>query len=191
MKQAWHALRLPLGAIGLALLIGAILLALSGANPVGAYGALLQGAFGGVDEFGRTLEKSTPLIFSGLAVAFAFKAGLFNIGGQGQLLIGALVAGVIGFAVPGLPPILHLPLAFIGGALAGGLYGMIPGALKAYTGAHEVITTIMLNYIAIKRDLTLDDETSNKLARRLWVRAEQVKNGRAKKEQMYDFYKDD
>ena len=149
MKQAWHALRLPLGAIGLALLIGAILLALSGANPVGAYGALLQGAFGGVDEFGRTLEKSTPLIFSGLAVAFAFKAGLFNIGGQGQLLIGALVAGVIGFAVDGLPPILHLPLAFIGGALAGGLYGMIPGALKAYTGAHEVITTIMLNYIAI------------------------------------------
>jgi simple sugar transport system permease protein len=89
------------------------------------------------------------LVFSGLAVAFAFKAGLFNIGAQGQLYFGALTAAFIGFAVDGLPAIVHAPLALLCGALAGALFGAIPGALKTYTGAHEVITTIMLNYIAI------------------------------------------
>jgi simple sugar transport system permease protein len=85
----------------------------------------------------------------GLAVAFAFKAGLFNIGGQGQLLMGAIVAAYIGFALDGLPFIIHMPLALLGGSLAGAAYAAIAGALKAYTGAHEVITTIMLNFIAI------------------------------------------
>ena len=98
---------------------------------------------------GRTLEKATPLIFSGLAVAFGFKAGLFNIGAQGQLLFGAIVAAALGFGIEGLPAIIHIPLALLGGGLAGALYGAIPGALKTFTGAHEVITTIMLNYIAI------------------------------------------
>jgi simple sugar transport system permease protein len=95
------------------------------------------------------LEKATPLIFSGLAVAFEFKAGLFNIGAQGQLVFGALVSAVVGFSVTGLPSLLHIPLAILAGGIAGALYGAIPGALKTYTGAHEVITTIMLNYIAL------------------------------------------
>jgi simple sugar transport system permease protein len=102
-----------------------------------------------VTAFARTLEKATPLIFAGLAVAFGFKAGLFNIGAQGQLLLGSITAAVIGFAIPGLPPILHALLALAGGALAGALFAAIPGALKTFTGAHEVITTIMLNYVAI------------------------------------------
>jgi simple sugar transport system permease protein len=139
----------PVAAVLLAALIGAVILAVSGANPIFAYGALLKGAFGNMSAFGRTLEKATPLIFSGLAVAFGFKAGLFNIGAQGQLLFGAITAAALGFGIEGLPAIIHIPLALIGGAIAGALFAAIPGALKTYTGAHEVITTIMLNYIAI------------------------------------------
>jgi ABC-type uncharacterized transport system permease subunit len=148
-ESLWRSLAVQVVAVVLALLIGAILILLLGADPLRAYGALFQGSLGSVKALGRTLEKATPMMFSGLAVAFAFKAGLFNIGAQGQLLLGAITAAFIGFAVPGLPAFIHAPLALIGGALAGGLYGAIPGALKAYRGAHEVIVTIMLNYIAI------------------------------------------
>ncbi len=147
--QVWRAVSVPLAAVLLAALIGAIILIISGANPLQAYAALLQGAFGNSNALGRTLEKATPLIFSGLAVAFGFKAGLFNIGAQGQLLFGAITAAAIGFGIDGLPAVIHIPLALLGGGLAGALYGAIPGALKTFTGAHEVITTIMLNYIAI------------------------------------------
>jgi simple sugar transport system permease protein len=147
--KALRELSIPVAAVLLALLIGAVILLISGANPIQAYVALFQGAFGSMTALGRTLEKATPLVFSGLAVAFAFKAGLFNIGAQGQLLFGAITAAAIGFGVEGLPAIIHIPLALLGGALAGALYGAIPGALKVFTGAHEVITTIMLNYIAI------------------------------------------
>lgn len=146
---AWRAVSVPLAAVLLSALIGAIILLISGANPIEAYAALLEGSFGSLSAFGRTLEKATPLVFSGLAVAFAFKAGLFNIGAQGQLLFGAITAAVVGFSLQGIPAIVHAPLALLAGFLAGALYGAIPGALKAYTGAHEVITTIMLNYVAI------------------------------------------
>lgn len=149
IRRVWKAVSVPLVSVALALLIGAILLIISGANPLEAYIALFQGAFGSPEAFARTLEKATPLIFGGLAVAFAFKAGLFNIGGQGQLLIGGIVAAYLGFAIDGLPLIIHMPLALLGGSLAGAGYAAIAGALRAYTGAHEVITTIMLNYIAI------------------------------------------
>ncbi|MCP5095724.1 MAG: ABC transporter permease [Chloroflexi bacterium] len=149
LASIWRAISVPLTAVILALVIGALILMTSGANPIEAYVALAKGAFGDMEALGRTLEKATPLILGGLAVAFAFKAGLFNIGGQGQLLLGAIVAGALGFGLKGLPFIIHMPLALIGGALAGALYGAIPGALKTYTGAHEVITTIMLNFIAI------------------------------------------
>ncbi len=149
LRQIWRGISVPLVAVLLAGLIGAVLLVISGANPLQAYGALFKGAFGSPVAIQRTLEKATPLIFSGLAVAFAFKAGLFNIGAQGQLLIGAIVAAFVGFSIHGLPAIIHAPLALLIGGLAGALYGAIPGALKTYTGAHEVIVTIMLNYIAI------------------------------------------
>jgi simple sugar transport system permease protein len=148
-ESLWRTLTIQLVSVLLALLIGAIIILISGADPLRAYGALFQGSLGSVTALGRTLEKATPLIFSGLAVAFAFKAGLFNIGAQGQLLFGAITAAAIGFGIKGLPSFIHAPLALIGGALAGGLYAAIPGVLKAYRGAHEVIVTIMLNYIAI------------------------------------------
>jgi len=149
LVQIWLSIRVPIAAVILALLVGAVILIVSGVNPLKAYAALFNGAFGNEIYLQRTLEKATPLIFSGLAVAFAFKAGLFNIGAQGQLLLGALTSAIIGFSVTGLPPLIHIPLALFGGALVGALFGAIPGALKTFTGAHEVITTIMLNYIAI------------------------------------------
>lgn len=149
LQRIWRAVSVPLLSVLLAALIGAVILWLSGSNPLEAYWALLQGALGSPTAVGRTLEKATPLVFAGLAVAFAFKAGLFNIGGQGQLLIGGIVAAYLGFALNGLPFIIHMPLALLGGSLAGALWAAIAGALKTYTGAHEVITTIMLNYIAI------------------------------------------
>ncbi len=145
----WRTVDVPVVAVLFSAVIGAVLLRISGADPLDAYRALFQGSLGNISAFGRTLQKATPLIFSGLAVAFAFKAGLFNIGTQGQLLFGALAAAMVGFTVQGVPAWLHIPLALLIGALAGGLYGMIQGALKAYTGAHEVITGIMLNYVAI------------------------------------------
>ncbi len=144
-----RALSVPLAAVVLASLIGAIILTAHGANPFEAYAALLKGSFGTIAAMSRTLEKTTPLIFSGLAVAFAFKAGLFNIGAQGQLLFGALTAAIAGFGLNGLPAIIHLPLALLAGAGAGCLYAALQGALRVYTGAHEVITGIMLNYVAI------------------------------------------
>jgi simple sugar transport system permease protein len=149
LRNVWLAIRVPVVAVLLSLVIGAIVLLISGANPIEAYAALFEGAFGSQAAIQRTLEKATPLVFTGLAVAFAFKGGLFNIGAGGQLLFGAIVAAAIGFGISGLPAIIHAPLAFFGGALAGAGYGAIPGALKARTGAHEVITTIMLNFIAI------------------------------------------
>lgn len=149
IRRFWRSINVPVAAVVLSLLIGAALLLISGASPLDAYGALFSGAFGSANGIQRTLEKSTPLIFSGLAVAFAFKAGMFNIGAQGQLVFGSMAAAVVGFSFEGLPFIVHVPLALLAGCAAGALYGAIPGALRTYTGAHEVITTIMLNYIAL------------------------------------------
>lgn len=149
LLQLWRSTSVPIVAVVISLLLGAVILLFDGVSPLRAYSALWEGAFGDVGDVRRTLEKATPLIFSGLAVAFAFKAGLFNIGAQGQLVFGALAAAIVGFGVTGLPPVIHVPLALLAGAAAGALYGAIPGALRTYTGAHEVITTIMLNYIAL------------------------------------------
>ncbi|MFC7481294.1 ABC transporter permease [Luedemannella flava] len=96
----------------------------------------------------ETLTYTAPLVFTGLAVALAFRGGLFNIGAQGQAIIGAAVAGLVGFGLH-LPPVVHLVFTLVAGAIGGAAYGFVPGFLKARTGAHEVITTIMLNYIAL------------------------------------------
>ncbi len=114
-----------------------------------AYAALVQGALGGTSQISETLVSSTPLILTGLAVAVPLRAGLFNIGAEGQVVAGGVAAGFIGFALTGWPLALHLPIAIAAGILAGGFYGWIPGVLKARTGAHEVISTIMLNNIGL------------------------------------------
>lgn len=100
--------------------------------------------------FSESLVISTPYIFAGLAVALGFRGGLFNIGAEGQLFVGGLASVYVGYAIKGLPALIHLPLAILAGILAGGIWGAIPGYLKARTGAHEVINTIMMNYIAFR-----------------------------------------
>ena len=114
-----------------------------------AYGALFSGSLGSADAISESLVASTPFIFAGLAVALGFRGGLFNIGAEGQLWVAAGVSVVIGYTFQ-LPAIIHLPLAVIGGFLGGAIYGAIPGYLKAKTGAHEVINTIMMNFIAFR-----------------------------------------
>lgn len=143
-----RAIRMPALALFTALLVGAIVMLLSGDNPLAAYWGLLQGAFGSLDAISRTIRKATPFILTGLSVAFAFKAGLFNIGASGQFMMGTIFSVAVGVSFEGLPAVIHLPLALLAGALGGALWGGIAGWLKVWKGAHEVITTIMLNYIA-------------------------------------------
>jgi general nucleoside transport system permease protein len=154
LGRALDAMLVPLLAVLTAIIIGGVVIALAGGNPFAAYAGLLQGAFGTTRAWSETAVWATPYIFAGLAVALAFKGGLFNIGAEGQLAFGAVVAAWIGYALPdvlgfSLPAVIHLPLAIGVGVLAGSLWAAIPGALKAYTGGHEVINTIMMNYIAL------------------------------------------
>jgi ABC-type uncharacterized transport system permease subunit len=118
----------------------------------GAYSGLYIGAIGNpfvdINPISETLLRATPLIFAGLAVALGFRAGLFNIGAEGQIYIGALFATGVGVGFTGLPMFIHLPLAVLAGFVGGAVWGFVPGLLKARTGAHEVITTIMLNYVS-------------------------------------------
>lgn len=135
-------------AIVFALLIGAVLIYLSGHSAIDAYYHLFFGAFGNTYNLAQTLLKSIPLIFTGLAVAIGFQSGLFNIGIEGQLYWGAFITAIVALSLPGLSGYLLIPVALLAGAFAGGVWGAFPGYLKAKTGAHEVITTIMLNYVA-------------------------------------------
>jgi simple sugar transport system permease protein len=141
----------PLYAIIVALVVAGVVIVLIGKNPIEAYWALLRGMFGNPDRIAASLGRSTPFIGAALAVAFAFKAGLFNIGAEGQLLVGATVAAWVGTfsSLAGLPGIVLVPIILVSGVVGGAVWGGIPGFLKARTGAHEVIVTIMLNNIAI------------------------------------------
>jgi len=144
---------IPALAVFTALVIGGVIIMLTGyslGETLNAYRALLEGSVGSLRAISQTLTEATPLVFTGLAVALAFRAGLFNIGGEGQLLMGGMLAVLAGFTFTGLPLIIHLPLAIVCGAIGGAIWGFIPGFLKAKTGAHEVIVTIMLNYIAYR-----------------------------------------
>jgi general nucleoside transport system permease protein len=138
----------PLIAVVIGLLVGALFMVFSGNNPVEGYGALFTGIFGTLYDFGETIRQITPLIFTGLSVAFAFRTGLFNIGAEGQYIIGSFVAVVVGIVI-NLPWFIEAPLAFLAGCVAGGLWSAIAGYLKARFHVHEVISTIMLNYIAL------------------------------------------
>ena len=140
----------PMLAIVTALIISAIIILATGASVTAAYSGLFTGALGSPKAIANTLVEATPYIFAGLAVALGFKCGLFNIGVEGQLAMGSMAAALVGAQFTSLPLLLHLPLALLAGILGGALWGAIPGFLRARTGAHEVITTIMLNYIVIR-----------------------------------------
>jgi simple sugar transport system permease protein len=147
-RQIARSLLIPVLAVVTALLIGAVLMVIFGDDPIAAYRGLLSGAFGSGRAWATTIRKTTPLILTGLSVAVAFKAGLFNIGASGQFLMGTVASVAVGIHFEGLPLFIHLPLALLAGVVGGMIWGAIPGLLKVYTGAHEVIVTIMLNYIA-------------------------------------------
>ncbi|MFT3892317.1 MAG: ABC transporter permease [Anaerolineales bacterium] len=154
VRSALDAMLIPFLAILTAVVVGGIIIAVVRGNPFLAYAGLLQGSFGSAKALSETAVWATPYIFGGLAVALAFKGGLFNIGAEGQLAIGATVSALIGYALPGwfgvdIPLIIHLPLTILIGMAAGALWASIAGFLKAYTGGHEVINTIMMNYIAL------------------------------------------
>lgn len=138
----------PIVALLLAFLIGAVLIRLQGVNPTYAYRTLFGSALLTPDGLLRTLQKATPLILTGLAVVVGLRVGLFNIGAQGQLLWGAIGAAVVGVSLAGPPAIVLVPAALIVGVIGGALWGALAGALKAWRGVHEVISTIMLNLIA-------------------------------------------
>lgn len=139
----------PAVAIAAAFAAGAVFIAAIGESPVVVYGKLLSGTFGNFYGLGQVLFKATPLIFAGLSVALAFKAGLFNIGAEGQLYIGTFAIAWVGFTLSGLPGPVLIPLCILAGAAGGAIWGFIPGYLKARFGTHEVINTIMLNFVAI------------------------------------------
>src|ERR1700704_3626223 len=145
-----YSLGIPLLAVVTALVLGGLVIFATGGNVLLAYQGLWEGSLGRPQSISETLVWATPYIFGGLAVALAFKAGLFNIGVEGQIALGSLAAVYVGDAVKDVPFPFHLILAVAAGTLAGALWGAIPGFLKARTGAHEVIVTIMLNYIAIQ-----------------------------------------
>ena len=131
-----------------AFFVSAIVIALMGESPVEAFGVLLNGAFGYPEATGYTLYYATNFIFTGLAVSIAYHAGLFNIGGEGQAVLGGIGLAVFIFAFEGLPSWILIPLAILGAALFGAVWGAIPGYLQAKRGSHVVITTIMFNFIA-------------------------------------------
>ena len=135
-------------AILFAFIAGAVILYVTGYSPVEAYTAMARGAFGDIYGIGQTLMQATPIIFTSIAFLVSYKAGLFNIGAEGQFLIGAIASAVVGIYLEGLPWIIHAPLALIAGMVAGGLWGLIPALLKTRFEAHEVITTMMLSYVA-------------------------------------------
>ena len=151
----------PVASFVLALLFGAVLLALAGANPLKTYLAMLEGAFGAPEQWGRgefyslteTMVKATPLMLTALGVSIAFRMLFWNIGAEGQLVMGGFAAGAVALWAPTLlpfiPPWAYLPLMVVAGMLGGAFWGLIPAVLKAYLRVNEIITTLMLNYIAI------------------------------------------
>ena len=153
----------PLLTAVIAFFIGGLVIALTGSSPFNTYKAIFEGSglnwfFPWISSEDRTIAAlnlqqtlilTTPLILTGMAVAYAFRAGLFNIGGQGQYWAGLYLGVVVGSSLDGLPGVLHVILALVLGTLAGAVWGGIAGFLKARTGANEVISTIMLNYCAL------------------------------------------
>jgi simple sugar transport system permease protein len=141
---------LPVFATLAALSVGALMLIVLGANPFEAFAALYDGAFGSANALADTVVKATPLLLIGLGICISFRGNVINIGGEGQMIIGALFATAIGLAFPEWPGALMIPVAMLAGFLGGAIWGGIPGALKAYFNVNEILSTIMMNAIAVQ-----------------------------------------
>lgn len=149
--RAWMTVAQKVGtpavSVVLAIAVGSVIMWASGYDAVAAFGALFKGAFGGPKQIGDTLLRATPLILTGLGLAYGFRANLFNIGAEGQLFLGGLAAAYLGVALAGLPWAVLVPLLIVAAMLAGAAWAFVPAILKARIGAHEVITTMMFTYI--------------------------------------------
>lgn len=137
----------PFISVAIAIVVGSLVILAAGKDPLAAFGAMFSGAFGGSRQIGETLLRATPLIFTGLAIAYGFRSGLFNIGAEGQLFLGGLAAAIVGVKLAGLPWIVSAPLVLVAAALGGAAWAFLPALMKAKIGAHEVITTMMFSYI--------------------------------------------
>jgi ABC-type uncharacterized transport system permease subunit len=140
----------PILAVIAALLVGGLTLLVLGASPVEGFGALIQGAFGSRQALSDTASKAVPLLLVGVGITIAFRANVINIGGEGQIVLGALFGTGLALLAPGLPRWLLLPGVLVAGFLGGALWGAIPGALKAYFNVNEILSTIMLNIVAVQ-----------------------------------------
>lgn len=141
---------LPVFATFAALAVGAVMLLILGANPIRAYGALLEGAFGSGNALAETAVKAVPLLLVGLGICIAFRANVINIGGEGQMIVGAILATLVGLSLSGSAGWLVIPLAMVAGFVGGAFWGAVPGALKAYFGVNEILSTVMMNAIAVQ-----------------------------------------
>ena len=148
-RALWRSVYQAVLSVVLSLVIGALLLLISGQNPLLAYQSLWFGSFGSVDRFAETLVKAAPLLLVAISVSISFRCQIWNIGAEGQVILGGIAAIWVALTFSSLAPIVLLPLSVIAGAVAGGLWSLIAGLLKAYAQANEVITTSMLNYIAV------------------------------------------
>ncbi len=146
----WGESFLPVVAVAAALAVGAVMLLALKVNPLEAYGAMLTGVLGSVSGFTQALVKATPLLLVGLGITIAFRGGVINIGGEGQLIVGALAATAVALALPEWPGVVLLPLTLAAGIVGGAAWGGVPGALKARLGVNEILSTIMMNQIAIQ-----------------------------------------
>jgi simple sugar transport system permease protein len=141
---------IPLCAVLLALAIGAIMLVALGASPLSGYATMFGAAFGSLEGFSETAVKSIPLLLVGVGICIAFRTNVINIGGEGQMVMGALLATTVALAFPGLPPQVLIPLVLIAGAVGGAFWGAIAGSLKAWFNVSEILSTIMLNIVAVQ-----------------------------------------
>ncbi len=149
LKFTWDVLKLPVIAVIVGFLVGAVCILIAGSNPATAYAALFRGSLGSIPSFGETLYKVTPILLTGLSAAIGFRCGLFNIGSEGQYVIASIATVAGAWYLQGLPSFILVPLLLMLGILSGGVWGGIAGILKANMGINEVISTIMLNWIAL------------------------------------------
>lgn len=136
------------GALAGALLVGAIFILLTGSNPFTAYGVMMSGPFSSTFGFTETLVRTTPLLLVGLGIIISFRSGILNIGGEGQMLMGAVASAAVALAWPDMPGVILMPLVLLAGATAGGIWGGLAGWLKARLAVNEILSTVMLNQIA-------------------------------------------
>lgn len=150
MQRQLASILISVASVVAALLIGAVMLLTLGANPIEGYATMFSAAFGTLDGLAATAVKSIPLMLVGVGICIAFRANVINIGGEGQMVLGGLFATMTALAFHGLPSVILVPLVLIAGMIGGGLWGAIPGALKAYYNVSEILSTIMLNIVAVQ-----------------------------------------